>query len=83
VDEANFKKGDLVYVDVSDIYVDRGGIERNFIGEILELTPYGGVTLKINSRNTIRSLSLERCSHATEKQRIEYFKNILKYGYDT
>lgn len=77
--DPEYVKGDVVYVDVSDIYKDRGGEERNFIATIWELTPHGGVTLEVGEGN-LRSVALERCSHATEAQKIEYFKNLLKYG---
>ena len=75
----NFKEGDVVYVDVSDIYADRGGAERNFIAKIRKLTAADGVTLEV-AGGQLRSMALARCSHATESQHKEYFLNVLTYG---
>lgn len=79
MDEPNLKDGDVVYVDVSDIYADRGGAERNFIAKVRKLTPHGGITLEV-AGGQLRSMAAERCSHANEKQKREYFLNVLKHG---
>jgi len=81
VDDPPLKIGDIVYVDVSDVYAHRGdGKDWNFVAKIHRITPTEGVDLDVVGGN-IRSVALERCFHATEAQKAEYFLLVLKYGH--
>jgi hypothetical protein len=73
------KVGDIVYVDVADVYHSRGGEEWNFVAMIKRITPAEGVDLDACGGN-MKSVALERCFHATEKQKAEYFKLVLQFG---
>lgn len=73
------KAGDIVYVEVADLYSTRGGPEWNFPAKIYKITSTGGADLDVVGGN-LRSVALERCSHATEKQKAEYFKLVLQFG---
>lgn len=79
VDDPPIRVGDIVYVDVADVYGNRGGAEWNFAAMVIKITPTEGVDLDASGGN-LKSVALERCTHATEKQKAEYFKLVLKYG---
>ena len=65
-----FKKGDIV---------NRAFPACDYLGIILQEPERGVVKVKIPDYGWA-DLSLSRCSHATTKERKEYFKDVLKYG---
>ena len=72
--------GDVVYVDVADVHAHRGnGADWNFVAKIMRITPAEGVDLEVPNGG-MRSVALERCFHATDKQKAEHFKLVLRYG---
>ena len=79
MDDPPIRVGDIVYVDVADVYPERGGAEWNFVAKVHKMTATEGVDLDVAGGN-MKSVALERCYHATEKQKAEYFKLVLKYG---
>ena len=79
MDDPPLRVGDIVYVDVADVYPERGGAEWNFVARIHRITPTEGVDLDVVGGNS-KSVALERCFHATEAQKAEYFKLVLQFG---
>ena len=79
MDDPPLRVGDIVYVDVADVYHDKGGAEWNFVAKIHRITPAEGVDLAVVGGN-LKSVALERCFHATEAQKAEYFKLVLQFG---
>jgi len=67
--------GDIVRVDMEDI----SGPGSNFVAKICKMTPTEGVDLD-TAGGGWKSVALERCYHATEQEKAEYFKLVLKYG---
>jgi hypothetical protein len=68
------KVNDVVYVDLADI-----GSDFSFVGKIFALTAGEGAAVG-KGPNVIKSVALERCTHATQAQKREYFKRMLKDG---
>lgn len=68
--DESFKKGDVVNIAFPAC---------DYLGTILRKQKFDIVKVKIPGYGWA-DLSLSRCSHATAKQRKEYFKEVLKYG---
>jgi hypothetical protein len=68
------KVGDVVFVDLADIIPD-----ISFVGKIFALTAGEGAAVE-KGPDVIKSVALDRCHHASQGQKREYFKKILKDG---
>ena len=66
--------GDVVFVDLADINSD-----ISFVGKIFALTAGEGAAV-CKGPDVIKSVALERCYHASQGQKREYFKKMLKDG---
>ena len=64
--------GDIVFVDLADI-----SSAISFVGKIFALTAGEGAAVG-KGPNVIKSVALDRCHHATQAQKREYFKRMLK-----
>ncbi len=67
-----FEEGDLVFINKYDI-----GADFSYVGKI-QVIAYGGWIAVRLPNGTSCSETLERCRHATEEERKEYFVQCLQ-----
>lgn len=67
------KLNDIVFVNMKNVTAD------DFVGKIKSLHE-GTKVVVIRSNRLQRRVFINRCSHANETQRKEYFKGVLQHG---
>lgn len=68
------KLGDIVFVNMTNISYG------NYVGKIKGMREGTKVIVFKADGRTLQSVFINRCNHANESQRKEYFKDVLKHG---
>lgn len=70
INKNNVEIGDIVFVNMNNVSYD------NYVGKIVGMR--GATKAIIEHGEYVQSAFINRCSHANESQRKEYFKGILR-----